>query len=348
MMKISVGDREIGDSCPVYIVAEIGINHNGDMDLAERTIIAAHTAGADAVKFQSYCTEDFISNRELMLEYQSQGQIHREPQYDLFKRCEIDGEKLLRLKHFCDDMGIDVHTTPTSQSGIDDLLAANINVIKNGSDYLGHIPLIRSMASTGLQVVLSTGMASAEEIQEAVDAYYDKADEKLILLHCTSSYPAPADSIHLRKMCQLRKQFGCLVGFSDHSNGSTATIAAVTMGACWIEKHFTLDKNLPGPDHWFSSDELEFKALVETIRCVEACLGSAELGYTDLEAQSRADFKLSCVANRDLSKCHQLDWEDIAFRRPGTGIKPANAYKIVGQVLKSNIQSGEPFTENNF
>jgi N-acetylneuraminate synthase/N,N'-diacetyllegionaminate synthase len=347
-MNIKVGNREVGPGNPAYIVAEIGINHNGDMSLAEKTILAAHAAGADAVKFQSYRTEDFISNRELMIEYLSQGVTITEPQYDLFKRCELDASNLKRLKLFCDQVGIDAHTTPTSWTGIDDVLAAGIEVIKNGSDFLGHTPLIREMASTGLPVVLSTGMADQGEIQEAVNAYNDKGSKQLVLLHCTSSYPAPANSIHLRKMSKLQERFDCLVGFSDHSEGFTAAVAAVALGACWIEKHFTMDRTLPGPDHWFSSDESEFRKLVQEIRYLELALGTDELGFAAIETQSRMDFKLSCVAVRNLGKGHVLTWNDIAYRRPGTGIKPANVSSIVGRILVKNILFGVPFTENDF
>ena len=340
MSMIRVGTHEIGPGAPCFLVAEIGINHNGDLDLAKRMIDAAARAGAAAVKFQNYRTEDFISDRSLTHRYVSQGRSVVEPQYDLFKRCELTRESLLELKRHSDRCGTLFHSTPTSEEGIRDLVAIGVPVLKNGSDYLTHLPLIRAMGKTGLPTVLSTGMATPEEIGDAARVFRETGNDQLILLHCTSSYPTPSAEAHLRKIPTLAATYKCLAGFSDHTEGTEAVVGAVVLGACWIEKHFTLDKNLPGPDHRFSADPAEFEALVKAVRKMEQELGDPRLGPTSTEAQSRLDYRLSCVAARPLPEGHALTEGDLAFRRPGTGLPPAQAASLVGRRLKRAVEAG--------
>lgn len=348
MDVITVGNRLVGTDYPCFIVAEIGINHNGDLGLAKKTIDAAVSMGADAVKFQNYRTEDFISNQDLMYEYVSQGNRVVESQYDMFKRYELTSEALQTLKDYCDFRGISFHSTPTSKSGVDDLVRLGSPLLKNGSDYLTHLPLITYMGQTGLPTVLSTGMATLAEIDDAVRAFRTTANHQLLLLHCTSAYPTPAEEVHLRKIPTLRSAFNCLVGFSDHTIDNTAAIGAVTLGACWLEKHFTLDKSLPGPDHQFSADPLEFQALVSAIRSIEKNLGTAALGASAIETESRHRFRLSCVAAHDLSSGHSLVDSDIEFRRPGTGL-PAKAQSwLVGRKLTNCVVAGHTFQPEDF
>lgn len=344
MTRIQIGEHEVGMGQPCFIVAEIGINHNGDMALAKKTIDAAAEAGADAVKVQNYRTEDFISDRSLTYEYISQGQKVVESQYDMFKRYELPRESLHELKAYCDRRGIIFHSTPTNQEGINELVALGIPVLKNGSDYLVNLPLIRAMGESGLPTVLSTGMATLSEMDQAVRLFRETGNQQLILLHCVSSYPTPPEDVHLRKIPAMAAAFGCPVGFSDHTAGVTAAVGAVVLGACWLEKHFTLDKGLPGPDHRFSADKSEFRALVEAVRTVEKCLGDSALGPTASEALGRRDFRLSSVAARALSAGHSLTEEDIAFRRPATGIPPAHSYLLVGRTLKHDLTKGHIFT----
>ncbi|MBN3881466.1 MAG: N-acetylneuraminate synthase family protein [Nostoc sp.] len=334
MNPIRIGERLIGGGQPCFLVAEIGINHNGDIELAKKTIDAAVDAGADAVKFQNYRTEDFISDKSLTYEYISQGKTVIETQYEMFKRYELTMESLGELKAYCDRRLISFHSTPTSEGGIRDLVEIGAPVLKNGSDYLTHLPLIRQMGQTGLPTVLSTGMATLAEIDDALHTFYETGNNQLILLHCTSSYPTPPEDVHLRKIPALSAVFGCLVGFSDHTEGISGAVGAVTLGACWIEKHFTLDKNLPGPDHWFSSDPDEFRNLVTAVRKTEKCLGNSSVGPTPSETQGRQNFRLSCVAAHSLPAGHLLTQNDIVFQRPGTGIPPAHSYLLVGRTLK--------------
>jgi N,N'-diacetyllegionaminate synthase len=343
MKPIEVGkNRKIGMDQPCFLVAEIGINHNGDMDLAHREIDAAAASGADAVKFQNYHAENFVSDRSLTYEYISQGETVIETQYDMFKRYELRPEALRELREHCEERGVVFFSTPMDEEGVAELVREDVALLKNGSDCLGHLPLIRCMARTGLPTVISTGMATREDIDDAVQAFRDAGGRDLILLHCTSAYPTPAADVNLRKIPALAEAYNCLVGFSDHTDGIVAAVGAVTLGACFIEKHFTLDKNLPGPDHRFSADPGEFRALVDAVRFVECGLGAPELEPARGEQVARREYRLSCVAARDLSAGEKLTTLDIAFRRPGYGLPPKMASQLVGRATSRPIKRGTP------
>jgi len=330
------------------LVAEVGINHNGDMGLAIRSIEAASHAGADAVKFQNYRTEDFVSDRTLTHEYISQGKVVVEPQFDMFKRYELDRTQLRVLRDNCERLGVIFFSTPSSEDGIRDLIDVGTPVLKNGSDYLVHLPMIRAMARTGLPTILSTGMADREDIQDAVDAFRGAGGRDLVLLHCTSSYPTPAEHVNLRKMSTLRNTFECPVGLSDHTDGTVAAVGSIAMGACVIEKHFTVDKNLPGPDHRFSADPSEFRQLVESVRIMEKSLGSPELKPAGSEALGRRDYRLSCVSARGLMAGHHLAASDVAFRRPGTGLPPKELDSLIDRRLTGDVPAGHLFSHEDF
>lgn len=342
---IEIAGRLIGPGHPAYIVAEIGINHNGDMALARQMIDAAKDAGADAVKFQNYATEDFITSPDLPITYVSQGKEVTESQLTLFSRCQLGKDDLRLLAEHCAKAGVDFHSTPTSEAGVADLMKLGVGVLKNGSDFLSHLPLIQAMARTGLPTVLSTGMAEEADIAESVDAFREAGGEKLILLHCVSQYPTPEDQLNLRKIAALRARFGCLTGFSDHSNGLLAATLACGLEVCWIEKHFTLSRDLPGPDHIFSSTPQEMADLVQSVRRAETMLGVDRLGLTsDEDRRSRDAYRLSCAAARDLREGEVVTAEDIAFLRPGHGIPPGRRDQIVGRKLQQNLAKGTLFT----
>lgn len=341
MQQVKIVNRLVGDGCPVFIVAEAGINHNGNIELAKKLIDAAARAGADAIKFQNYRTEDFISDQSLTYEYISQGRTVIESQYEMFKRCEVTKESLCELKAYSDRLGIVFHSTPTSEAGINNLLEIGVRVLKNGSDYLTNLPLIRAMGQTGLPTVLSTGMSTLSEIDEAVRTFRETGNDRLILLHCTSSYPTSPDEVHLRKIPALAAVFGCPVGFSDHTSGIAAAMGAVALGACWIEKHFTLDKNLPGPDHRFSAELAEFQSLVAEIRTIEKCLGDSRVEPTPSEGQSRRNFRLSCAAACSRPAGYVLTKQDLVYRRPGTGVPPAYSHVLIGRTLKRAVEAGK-------
>lgn len=338
---ITIGNKVIGGAAPCFIAAEIGINHNGDMELAIKTIDAAIEAGADAIKFQNYYTEDFVLDKSLTYSYVSQEKSITETQFEMFKRYELTFEQLTFLKEYCDKKRIVFFSTPTSKRGIDDLIRIKVPLLKNGSDLLVNLDIIKDMAQSGIPTIISTGMATAAEIDEAVRSFENAGGKELIILHCVSSYPTPANEVNLRKIPTLKATFGYPVGFSDHTWGVTAAIGAVAMGACFVEKHFTLDKTLPGPDHRFSSDKKELSELVNAIRTIEQNLGTSRIGPTESEAQSRHAFRLSCVAALNLQKGHVVTKADIAYSRPSGGIAPGLVDLLCGKKLRREIASGE-------
>ena len=348
MRIVKVGTRLVGESQPCLMAAEVGINHNGDMQLAHRMIDAAADAGADAIKFQNYRTEDFISDRSLTYEYTSQGKTIVETQWDMFKRCEVAPDQLRELREHCDRRGVIFFSTPSSESGLQDLINVGAALLKNGSDYLGHLPMIRAMARTGLPTVLSTGMSDVADIQDAVQAFRDAGGKDLILLECTSSYPTPPEDVNLRKISTLARLFDCPVGLSDHTYGTIAAIGSVALGACMIEKHFTLDRSLPGPDHWFSSDPAEFRSLVDSVRTIEKNLGSAALEPAASEKVGRRAYRLSCVAARELAAGHCLAASDVAFRRPGSGFPPKEIDQLLARRLAKSVTPGHVFSPEDF
>lgn len=344
MKPIRIGTRAVGSGAPCFIVAELAINHNGDLELARRMIDAAVEAGADAVKFQNYRTEDFVSDRLSVYQYFSRGSTIVESQYEMFKRCEVSPDRLRALKEHADARRVVFFSTPTSLETLADVTSLGVPVLKNGSDFLGHLPLIQAMAETGLPAILSTGMATLAEIDEAVRAFRERGNDQLILLHCTSAYPTPPGDVHLRKIPTLAQVFGCPTGLSDHTRGIVAALGAVALGACCIEKHFTLDRNLPGPDHWFSSDPEEFRELVMAIRMLERSLGESRIRPAESELEGRREYRLSCAAERPLEKGQLLEEKDIAFRRPGSGVPPSQMHYLIGRRLVRDVGHGHVFT----
>lgn len=337
---VVIGGHAVGPGHPCLVVAEVGLNHNGDIGLAHELIDAAAGAGAGAVKFQSYRTEDFVAGDSLSYGYTWAGGTVRESQYELFKRCELPPGVLAELRSHCVKRAVAFLGTPTSESGIEDLVAAGSHAIKNGSDFLTHLPLIAAMARTGRPVVMSAGMATLDEVDDAVKAFRGAGGGHLVLLHCTSAYPTPASDIHLRKMATLAGAFDCPVGLSDHSDGIAVATAAVALGACMLEKHFTLDRDLRGPDHHFSADPGELADMVAAVRTVEAALGNSAIEPAQLEISSRAEFRLSCVAAVDLPAGVPIGEDQIAFRRPGTGVPPRGAARFVGRRLSRPATAG--------
>lgn len=339
--SLKIGDRTIAKGNPVFIAAEIGLNHNGDMDLARKTIKAAADAGACGVKFQNYKTEDFLTDDELTWEYENNGKLIKETQREMFKRCELSDEDVAALKDYCDKCGVIFHSTPTSRAGVDLLANLNSQVVKNGSDFLTNSPLLKAMAKAGMPVVIATGMADKAEIEDAINAIQETGSNDYIVLHCTSSYPTKVEDINLRRMLAIESEFNCLVGLSDHSEGLLAAVAATALGAVWIEKHFTLDKSLPGPDHRFSSDPKEFAELVDAVRSVEKAMGNPNIKPSDSESEARTGYRLSCAAARSMKRGHVISEKDIIFRRPATGIPPSKLGTILGKRANRDIKKAE-------
>ncbi len=332
------------NSNKTFIIAEVGLNHNGSYDLAKKSIISAAKAGADAVKFQNFLTEDFLSDKSILHTYKNGGKEITEPLFDICKRSEFKIDWLPKLIKLCQKLDIIFLSTPTSMQGVDDLIKHGVKFIKNGSDYLSHIPLIKYMASTESTIILSTGMAYQEEIDDAVNAIFSIRNDKskLVLLHCTSSYPTSFENVNLKKILSLKDRYKVKVGFSDHTDGWESSVQAISLGAQVIEKHFTLDKNLPGPDHWFSSDPKEFKELVNQIRLAEKRMGSSLLKPAKSEMRVKDEWRLGLVWNKNIPSGKKISVEDISIKKPATELRPKELESLIGRKTAKSCVQGSP------
>jgi len=338
------------------VIAEIGLNHNGSFGLAVDSVHAAIEAGCDAVKFQTFATEDFLRDKTLQLSYVSRGQQISESFYDLCKRLEFRSEWLVPLKELCDKERVQFISTPTSIKGIRDLVAVGCEYVKNGSDFLGHLGLLEEMARSGMHVIVSTGMANIDDIYAALEALNEARPERVTVLHCTSSYPTQPEHVNLRRMVSLRDTFGVDVGFSDHTVGAAAAIQAVTLGAKIIEKHFTMSHDLEGPDHWFSADPEEMRKLVDGIRAAEVRMGIGEILPAVSERSTMLEYRLWVVSEEDVEPGTLLADVKYSFQKISGGgrreidklIRPKDVARYECMKIRNPLKAGEPFLEDDF
>ena len=345
MKKVKIGERWIGDGELAYIVAEAGINHNGNVDLAKEMINGAKKCGVDAVKFQVFKAEEFVSDPNTTHTYRSQGKLITEPMLEMFKRYEFEAEEWKEIFRHCKNKNIDFFATPQNPSDLDFILSiVDMPVIKVGSDDLTNLELLEYYAKKNRPLIISAGMAYISEIEDAVNTVQNTGNNDLIVLHCVSSYPTDAEEIKLRKILTIKQAFDVIVGFSDHTIGSTAAVGAVVLGAKVIEKHFTLDKNLPGPDHWFSANPDEMRKLVDEIRFIEKALDSGIIEPTPKELEMRKIARRSIVASKDIAKDGFINRDLVDFKRPGTGLPPKFVEYIIGKKVKVDIKRNEQIT----
>jgi N,N'-diacetyllegionaminate synthase len=337
---ITIAGRVIGPGAPVFMIAEAGVNHNGDPALAHRLIDVAAAAGADAVKFQTFRSEALASRHAPKAPYQTETTGAGESQLEMLRRLELSAETFAALADACRRRDILFLSSAFDVPSADLLEALGVAAFKTGSGELTNTPLLAHLARTRRPLIVSTGMATLDEVDAAV-ATVRAAGAPVALLHCVSAYPAPPDQSNLRAMDTLRERCDCPVGFSDHTPGLTITLAAVARGACIIEKHFTLDRALPGPDHRASLDPGQLTALVAGIREVEAALGDGHKRPTPAELPTRAVARKSLVAARALRRGETLTADCIAVKRPGTGIPPGELDRAVGRRLRRDVEPDE-------
>lgn len=314
------------------IIAEAGVNHNGSLDLARKMVVAAKEAGADYVKFQTAVPELVISTIAPKAEYQKETTGSAESQLEMCKAIHLPLTDYAGLKALCDEVGIGFMSTPFDLVSIDCLAPLGMDWWKIPSGEITNLPYLRKIAAAGGRVILSTGMSTLPEVEEAVRVLEQGGIPRtdIILLHCTTQYPTPMEAVNLRAMDAMRS-VGCRgVGFSDHTQGFTADIAAAALGACVIEKHFTLDRNLPGPDHKASLEPDELAAMVRAIRQVESALGSGIKTVADVERPNIEVARKSIVAARDIAAGEILTEENITTKRPGSGISPMLWDSVIG------------------
>jgi len=343
--KVMIGGHAIGADFQPYVVAEVGINHNGELERALEMIHVAKSAGCDAVKFQTFKAKEFVNDPSQMYTYRSQGKEVTESMLTMFERYELPERAWGTIKTECEKEGITFFSTPQNRSDLDMLCEVGVPAIKVGSDDFTNLPLLKSYADTDLPLILSTGMSNLAEAYQALEAVGAFDGYPVILLVCTSQYPTPPDDTHLARITTLRGAFPMVpIGFSDHTRGSLASSLAVALGAVFLEKHFTLDHNLPGPDHWFSEDPVGLTQWVESIRSAHNMLGSPVVRPTEVERNNKREFQRRLVAARDIVAGEILRQETITLRRVagGSGLPPIFIDYLIGRPAPRAFRAGEP------
>ena len=314
----------------VYIIAEAGDNHNGDFNTALKLVDVAKRAGADCVKFQTFVTEEIISKYAEMAEYQKKNTGKEESQFEMVKRLELSFDEFRKIKEYCDRVGIQFLSTTFDLKSVDFLNELGVPFFKIPSGEITNYPYLIKIAHTGKPVVMSTGMCEPDEILAAINVLEKNGSGEITLLHCNTEYPTPLKDVNLYAMRTMKKMFGKKVGYSDHTKGIEVPVAAVALGACVIEKHFTLDKNMPGPDHKASLEPDELGRMVKNIRNIEIALGDGVKRVSESERKNIAIARKSIVARRNIQEGEILTEENLAVKRPGTGINPMQWMEVLG------------------
>jgi N-acetylneuraminate synthase/N,N'-diacetyllegionaminate synthase len=341
---IEIAGRKIGWDYPTFVIAEAGVNHNGDVDLACQLVDAAVQAKADAVKFQTFIAKDLVKADAPKAEYQKRYAARQESQFEMLKALELSFEEFRMIKAHCEANEITFMSTPFDSSSLNFLDELEVPAFKISSGDLTNLPFLREVGQKGKPVVLSTGMSDLSEVRDAVAALRNGGNEQIALLHCVSNYPADPAEANLRAMSAMGQEFGVPIGFSDHTKGLEVAVAAVALGACIIEKHFTLDRSLAGPDHRASLVPDELNDLIRSIRNVEAALGDGEKKPAASERAIAEVARRSLVAARDITAGTTLTTAMIDIKRPGTGLSPRLLGKLTGHRVRFDIRAGELLT----
>lgn len=339
--RMKIGSKEVGTGNPAYLIAEMSANHAGSLERAKEIIHAAKEAGADCIKIQTYTPDTITIDCDNQYFHISDGTWNGENLYQLYQKAYTPWEWQADLKAEADKVGIDFFSTPFDNTAVDFLENIGVEFYKIASFELVDIPLIEYVASKGKPVIMSTGMATLSEIDEAVDAVRKQGNDKIALLRCASAYPAITDEMNLRTMQNMKETFGVPVGLSDHSMGSVGAVTAVALGANIIEKHFCLDRSIENPDSSFSMNPNEYKQMVEDIRQAEKAMGCVQYGPSEQE-QSSLIFRRSIFCVQDIKKGEQFTENNIRIIRPGNGLNPKFYPFIIGKTALCNIKRGEP------
>ena len=324
-----------------FIIAEVGVNHNGSVDIAKKMIDTAKACGVDAVKFQTFVSENLVSRFAEKAEYQKETTGKDESQLAMIKKLELSYDDFRDLKSYAESMGLEFMSTPFDHESIDFLAELGMDIFKIPSGEITNLPYLMRIAKLKRRVILSTGMSTLQEIKEAIAILKKYGTDDITLLHCNTAYPTPYGDVNLNAMKTLRDSFGLPVGYSDHTKGIEVPIAAAALGAVVIEKHFTLDRNMEGPDHKASLEPDELKQMVTSIRNIEDALGSYEKRLTESEAVNRDVVRKSIVAKCNIKKGDIFSEANITVKRPGTGISPMEWFTVLGQKAPKNFQEDE-------
>lgn len=342
-MEFKIGNRMIGENWPAYFIAEAGVNHNGSTELAYELIDAAKEAGADAVKFQTFKTESLSTVKAPKSTYHKEttGDDNEQSWFDLLKTQEMSLQMHKDLIAYCEKVGITFLSTPYDFESVDLLEEMGVPAYKLASCDITNIPLIKYIASKGKPLILSSGMTTIDEINMAINTLKESGLENYALLQCTANYPAPLDQSNLRVIGSYKAMYDCVIGYSDHTEGHVNPIAAVALGAKIYEKHYTLDRKLPGPDHRMSMEPNELKETIDMIRATESALGSSMKQVLDVETENRVKMRKSLVFNHDIEEGQVLKAEDVGIKRPGSGMQPFMFEDVVGKKLNRGVKKDD-------
>lgn len=345
MKTIKISNKLVGENQPTFIIAEAGVNHNGKLELAKRLVDVAVEAGADAVKFQTFKSEGVVTAGLNSADYAKKNIGKDVGQLEMIKSLELNYEDFVSLKNYCDKKEIIFLSTPHSFDAID-FLEDLVPAYKFGSGDITNIPALRHAAKKGKPIILGTGMSTLDEVGYAINAIKSEGNEQIIALHCTTNYPCPLEDVNLSAMITIKRELDCLVGYSDHTLGLSVPIIATAMGAAVIEKHFTIDKSLPGPDHKASLEPDELKSMIKEIRKTEKVLGSFDKKPTKSEKKIMNLVRKSIVTKKDIEKGTIVSEDMIVIKRPGTGLNPSDLDKIIGKKARRYIAKDEIFQLN--
>lgn len=327
----------------VLFIAEAGVNHNGDIDLAKKLVDLAAEAGADIVKFQTFKAENLVTADAKMADYQVQNTQEVESQYSMLKKLELKNEDFVELKAYCKEKGIGFLSTGFDLESLEFLKTLKMCLWKVPSGEITNLPYLEFLGGCNEPVILSTGMCYMAEIEDAISVLTKAGLKKnlITVLHCNTDYPTPFEDVHLNAMATIKNNLDVAIGYSDHTPGIEVSLAAVAMGATVIEKHFTLDKNLPGPDHQASLDPAEFKQLVKSIRNIEKAFGRSEKIPSQGEMKNRLVVRKSLVAAHDIEKGETITKDNLTIKRPGSGISPMKFTELLGSKAVRNFSKDE-------
>ena len=342
-MEFNISDKKIGEGYPTFIIAELSANHMNDFDIAVKTIEAMVDAGADAVKFQTFTPDTITIDCDNEYFHIKQGTVwDGQILHELYEDAYMPWVWQPKLKKVAEDLGLIVFSSPFDKTSVDFLEDMDVPAYKIASFEIMDIPLIEYVASKGKPISISTGIASLEDIELAVKACLNKDNDKIALLKCTSSYPAPLEEINLNTIPDIKDKFGVVVGLSDHTLGGEVSTAAVALGASIIEKHFILDRNMGGPDSEFSMEPQEFKQMVDSIRNVEKALGEVSYELSD-KMKSNREFSRSLFVVKDMKKGEIITEDNVRSIRPGFGLHPKYLKEILGKRTNKDLKKGTPF-----
>ena len=346
MKKLKIADRLIGEGAPCFIIAEAGVNHNGDINLAKKLIDVASRAGVDAIKFQTFRAEEIVTEIAEKAEYQRETTGSEESQFEMLKTLELPDKSVGELFTYAQKKGIIFLSTPFDKGSVDLLDKLGVPAFKVGSGEITNFPLLKYIAGKQKPVILSTGMSTLDEVIEAVEVMRKEGSREIALLHCVSCYPARVEDTNLKAIETLKRKCNLPVGLSDHSVGIYIPIAAVALGTCIIEKHFTLDKNLPGPDHRASLEPAELKEMVAAIRDIESAMGNGIKRPTAGEEETKKAARRSLVARTNIPAGTVISEDTLDIKRPGTGLSPSLIDTVIGKKAKKRITRGEVITRD--